>query len=130
MIGRRHPLHAHMRMHYAMLRGYCTHGEHASLRWREGLESHSVPLFSFLCLPRGRSLKWPPSRQSLIGRDIPSFCVLQSLFFSSLFLFTSDALIVYRFLRSSRLFFFCAKQDFELHSHFSISLTLLSVDVF
>lgn len=88
---------------------------HASLRKREGLESHSVPLFSSLCLPRDRSLKWLPSRQSLIGRDIPSFCVLQlSLFF----LFTSNALIVYIHVLKKYLSFFLLRK-----ARFWIALT-------
>lgn len=119
--GRRHPLHAYVRMYYAVWRGTVLTGSmhpHES----EGLESHSTPLFFSLCL--SRSLKWPPSRRSLIGPELPSFCVLRTLPFPRVFSFslsfcTSNALIVdagvYLYLLSQNSSFLLA-YIFKLHS--------------
>lgn len=112
-----------LRTRNAVQRGYCTCGRvciSTREREREGLKSHSIPLFSSLCLPRGRSLKWPPSRRSPIGRDLPSSCALTL----SLDLFPwsfSDVLIVnvctvcFHILERHS-FLFCARRNFELHS--------------
>lgn len=65
-------------------RAYALHGVKGLLysRWAcipesKGLESHSTPLSSSLCL--ARSLKWPPSWRFLIGPKLPSFCALMTL---------------------------------------------------